>query len=68
MLLPMVEWVVVLLLDVITKVRAAGESGDLHCAISRGQTIVIVIMLVFWYSLFYVSKVVMTLIHYSQLD
>lgn len=52
MLLPMVEWVVVLLLDVITKVRAAGESGDLHCAISRGQTIVIVIMLVFWIPFF----------------
>ena len=44
--------IVVLLLDIImSKVRAAddpGESGDLHRAIIRGQTIMIVIMLVIW--------------------
>ena len=48
--------VVVLLLDMImSRVRAAdepGSSGDLHRAISRFQTILIVIMLVFWIPFF----------------
>ena len=47
---------VVLLLDMImSKVRAAddpGSSGDLHRAISRFQTILIAIMLMFWIPFF----------------
>lgn len=47
---------VVLLLDVImSKVRAADDpesSGDLYRAISRFQTVLIVIMLVFWVPFF----------------
>jgi hypothetical protein len=48
--------IVVLLLDMImSRVRAAddpGSSGDLHRAISRFQTTLIVIMLVFWIPFF----------------